>query len=180
MVWLWSLVLTPALAGAPAPSAIVHAASDESALVAMLASAERRVRSTDARITNLIAVGVRQSRTFAAIVRALSATDVIVYVQPARDLPTTVSGRLLMLPPAGPYRYLRVQVRANLPSRELIALIGHELQHALEVAEHRTVRDTPALVALYQRIGQTRRGSHSFDTAAAQAAGRQVRQELVG
>ena len=179
MLWLLSLALTPALAGPPAPTAMDRAPADHPAM-AMLASPERRVRSTDARITRLIAEGVQRSRTFASIVEALGRTDVIVYIQPSRDLPTTISGRLLLLPAVGQFRYLRVQVRANLTARELIALIGHELQHALEVAEDRSVRDTPALVSLYQRIGRPLRGSHSFDTAAAEATGRQVREELVG
>lgn len=183
MLWLFSIALTTALGGSPMPA---HAAQDPTAegapapIAEMLASPERRVRSTESRITSLIAEGVRRSRTFAAIVEALSATDVIVYVQQSRDLPTTIAGRLLMLPPTGSFRYLRVQVRAGLTSRELIALIGHELRHALEIAEDRTVRDTPGLVTLYQRIGRALRGSHSFDTVAAQDAGRQVRQELVG
>jgi hypothetical protein len=180
MHWLLLVALTPALAGTPAAETVARIASDDSALAAMLTSPERRVRSTDARIVRLIADGARRSRTFASIVRALESTDVIVYIQPTRDLPSGLSGRLLMLPAVGQYRYLRVQIRAHLPARELIALIGHELQHALEVAAARNVRDTQALVTLYQRIGRALAGSHSYDTDDAVAAGRQVRIELVG
>jgi hypothetical protein len=62
---------------------------------------------------------------------------------------------------------------------ELIALIGHELRHALEVAQVPDVRDESALVRLYERIGQRSVKGHEYDTNAAQDAGRAVRKELV-
>ena len=49
-------------------------------------------------------------------------------------LPKGTLGRLTMMPPAGEYRYLRIQIRADLSRREAIALIGHEMQHAMEIA----------------------------------------------
>ena len=59
----------------------------------------------------------------------------------------------------------------------MIAVIAHELQHALEVAEHHEVRDSHALASLYRRIGvEAYRGR--YDTQAAQFAGKQVRYEL--
>ena len=53
-----------------------------------------------------------------------------------------------MLPLAGEYRYLRVRIRNDLSRREAIALIGHELQHALEIADAIEVRDTTSLIKL--------------------------------
>jgi hypothetical protein len=146
----------------------------------LLSSPERRVRSTDRRITELLEIGFDRSPTFANLVRSVNATDVIVYIERARGLPTALAGRLLLLPlAAGQHRYLRIQVRADLPSNDLIALIGHELRHALEIAEEPWVRDSPAMLHLYQRIGRPTPGtSHSYDTIAAQTAGQQVRLEL--
>ena len=145
----------------------------------LLSAPDRRVRSTDKRIMKLLEVGVDRSRTFAQLVAALNRTDVIVYIQPTRELPHTLSGRLLLLPLADRQRYLRIQVRGDLPTPELIAVIGHELRHALEIAEDPGVRDESAMRTLYQRIGRPTPGlMHTYDTEAAQSAGRQVRMEL--
>ena len=68
-------------------------------------------------------------------------------------LPKGTMGRLAMLPRAGDFRYLRIQIRSDLTRRESISLIGHELQHALEIADAQEVRDSGALIRLYERIG---------------------------
>ena len=71
-----------------------------------------------------------------------------------------------------------MQIRADLSRREAIALIGHELQHALEIADATEVRDTTSLVRLYERIGHMSIGEHAYDTEAARDTGRVVRREL--
>ena len=168
MFWLVSVLLAVGLS----PVAEDHA---------LLTAPDRRVRSADPRVMELMAVGVERSPTFAHLVRAVNASDVIVYIEATRSLPKTVAGRLLLLPLAGAQRYLRIQVAADLPGLELIALIGHELRHALEIAENPTVRDDRAMAALYQRIGRRTGGTlHAYDTEDAQIAGRRVRSELVG
>jgi hypothetical protein len=145
----------------------------------LLSSPSRRVRSADKQIAKLLERGIERSPTFGQLVRALNSTDVIVYIERSRDLPKSLAGRMLLLPMAGEQRYLRVQVRTDLPGPELIALIAHELRHALEIAEHPTVRDASAMLDLYRRIGRaTSKAPHTFDTEAAQIAGRQVRQEI--
>lgn len=147
----------------------------------LLSSPERRVRSTDRRIIELLEMGLHRSPTFARLVESITASDVIVYIERARNLYPGLGGRLVLLPTAGRYRYLRIQVRDDLPSVDLIALIGHELRHALEIAEDPSVRDELTMRLLYQRIGHPSTVmSHSFDTIAAQTAGRQVRSELAG
>jgi hypothetical protein len=91
-----------------------------------------------------------------------------------------VAGRLLLLPLANQQRYLRIQVRQDASPDDLIALMGHELRHALEVAESPDVRTQDALVELYERIGSAAPGGHRYDTIAAQNTGRRVRTELNG
>ncbi len=95
-------------------------------------------------------------------------------------LPKNTIGRLAMLPRAGDFRYLRIQIRNDLSRRESIALIGHELQHALEIADAQEVRDSGGLIRLYERIGHESSGDHAYDTEAAQDMGRIVRRELRG
>jgi hypothetical protein len=125
----------------------------------------------------LIQTGIRRSATFAALVSSLNRTDVIVYVQETRDLPPGVDGQLAVTAGKSPQRYLRAQVNAGLGTEEMIVTVAHELQHAIEVAQHQGVRDGKSLAELYRRIGvEARRGR--YDTVAAQTTGSRVRVEL--
>ena len=146
---------------------------------ALLTSPERRVRAADPRVTHYLAEGFERSVTFARLLTTLNATDVIVYIERVMTLPHDTLGRLTIVP-AATARYLRIQIRADISTTEAIALIGHEMQHALEVAEAPLVRDSGGLIALYQRIGHSSGGEHVYDTEAAQNTGRQVRRELLG
>ena len=74
--------------------------------------------------------------------------------------------------------YLHAQVTSGLRFEELIAIAGHELQHALEVAAHPKVRDGKGMRALYERIGIRTGSFDRYDTAEAQSMGRRVRAEL--
>jgi hypothetical protein len=124
--------------------------------------------------------GLRRSVTFADLVAAVNATDVIVYIQRVDKLPPTIAGQLMIVPVPNAQRYLRIHVLDRLAPYDTIALIGHELRHALEVAAAPDVRDHRGLTQLYKRIGTAGGQSHSFDTPAAQNSGRRVRQELAG
>jgi hypothetical protein len=167
MLWIVPALLSTTFALAP----------DQSSA---LSAPDRRVRSTDRYIVSLLQTGIERSKTFAELVTALNTTDVIVYIERVPRLPTTLAGRLLLLP-TGEQRYLRIQVRGDLSPVELISLIGHELRHALEIAENPAVRDASAMLALYQRIGhKSSAAEHTFDTREAQTAGRRVRIELAG
>src|SRR5215210_3237506 len=99
---------------------------------AVMTSPTRHVRAVDAQMSRTIRDGMLRSRTFAELVTALNQSDVIVYIETCRGLPTRIAGRLLLA--AGPrsQRYLRIQVDGQPRSNELIALVGHELRHALE------------------------------------------------
>ncbi|MCA1563221.1 MAG: hypothetical protein LC804_24205 [Acidobacteria bacterium] len=177
MIWVLPALLTVALAGVrPSPAPAVGGVM--AAAAALLDTPDRRVRTSHPRLADLLARGVRRSRTFAELVLALNGTDVIVYIETSSNLPSHVAGRLLLLPLANDQRYLRIQVRQESTPADLIALMGHELRHALEVAAVPGVRSQEALVELYQRIGTSARGAHSYDTVAAQNTGRRVRSEL--
>jgi hypothetical protein len=147
---------------------------------AVMSAPARHVRAVDPAMSAVIADGMRRSGTFAHLVLALNKSDVIVYIESGRLMPTAIVGRMLLV--AGPEesRYLRIQVTGRPRSNDLIALVGHELRHALEVAESPHVRDEASLIALYERIGHPSTGARHYDTAAAQDTGRQVKAELIG
>lgn len=146
----------------------------------LLRAPERKVRSTDPKISAMLAFGAMRSATFAALLAAVDRTDVIAYIEPVTNLPPKLDGRLVLLPVTNRQRYLRIQVRADLSRVDLIPLIAHELWHALEVADAPEVRDEAGMIALYRRIGEPSHGAESYDTPGARLTGKQVRNELVG
>ena len=110
---------------------------------------------------------------------ALAATDVSVYLadmKPTRN--GTPASTLVYLSNEGATRYLLVRIDPwRVSMRERIALLGHELQHALEVTASPEVRDSGGLETLYRRIGwEWMRGQ--FETRAAQVMGNRVRAQL--
>jgi hypothetical protein len=136
-----------------------------------------RVRGATPSMQRMIDTGIRRSATFASLVAALNRTNVIVYVQETRDLPAGVDGQLAVSTSKTTQRYLRAQVLTGLGTSEMMVVIAHELQHALEVAAHQEVRDSKTLGELYRKIGvEARRGR--YDTLAAQATSVRVRIEL--
>jgi hypothetical protein len=81
-------------------------------------------------------------------------------------------------------RYLRVIVTRDKNRRnrdQLLALIGHELRHAIEVIEHEEVVDVATMESLYRRIGTPMIGGvGGYETSAARVAEYAVFSELLG
>lgn len=147
---------------------------------ALLTSPHRHVRTTDPYVQRLLESGFDRSPTLHALVARLEVSDVIVYVEPVAELPGSLAGRLLLLPDNGIQRYLRIQIARGRSATETTAFVGHELRHALEIAQHRNVRSEKDLIALYRRIGDRSRDDfHQYDTAAARSVGQRVQRELV-
>jgi hypothetical protein len=88
-----------------------------------------------------------------------------------------VSGSLQYVGTHGGQRYLRIRVRLDLVQPQLIALIGHELQHAVEIAFASSVVDAASMEGLYRRIGFAR-GTHRHETVGAQEAEDRILREL--
>ena len=170
MLSLLPLLLTAATMATPEPARSVYA---------LLESPDRHVRTIDKRVQRLLGTGVRRSPTFAALMTSLNASDVIVYIEPTQTMPITLAGRLLLMPIAKEQRYLRIQVSLTMSPDEMIAVIAHELRHAVEVADAPDVRNETSLVKLYERIGRRSGVPHCYETDAAQDAARHVRRELV-
>jgi hypothetical protein len=138
------------------------------------------IRSTDRRVRSLLEDGLRSSPTLRALVARLHASDVVVYVQ--CDGPSAPDGRLTFLSSVGGYRYVVVRM-ARFPRMQQIAMLAHELQHAVEIAETPAIVDGASLVREYKRIGYVNLWSNlpgvAFDTQAAVRTGEQVLKELM-
>ena len=145
---------------------------------AALDSPQRHVRTQDRSVRHLLKRGFNRSATFAQLMARLEHSDVLVYIEEVPRLDGGLEGRMMMLPTAHGQRYVRIQIVLRGAPDESVAILGHELQHAIEVAQESGVSNQQQLTALYQRIGM-RGGPHVYDTIAAQEVGRVIRRELL-
>lgn len=182
MMWMVILATVGLTGGGPASPAadVPPLRASAGAAAELLDSDRRRVRAVDRRMAAILKYGVDRSPTFARLIAEVQASNVIVYIQPAFSLPGEVTGRLMLQATAGPDRYLRVQIKVGAGRDQQVAVIAHELQHALEIAADATVTTDAAVEALYRRIGHHSRGLNGYDTEGARQAARRVREELIG
>jgi hypothetical protein len=125
----------------------------------------------------VIADGMARSATFRRLVNQLERSDVIVYVDLRPDMRASIGGSLRFLARSATHRFLRVQLNRADSAMWRTALLGHELQHALEVADDPGVASADGLRALYRRIGVSM-GPDTYDSIAAREMGFTVRREL--
>ena len=135
-------------------TAILLAAAGVSGPVRAAAADLAGVRSTSPAIRELIDDAMWESPTFRGIVRAIGATDGIVYVEQGVCRHGVHACLLLDVTPAAGYRILHILVDrqgvlAHRGRLDLIATIGHELTHALEVLGERTIRSAAAMFLFY-------------------------------
>ena len=92
-------------------------------------------------------------------------------------MPSELGGFLEFIGGAGTERYLKITVGSLHHMNVMVALLGHELQHAAELADAPSVRSPREFVAFYRRIGLPS-GTQRYDSAAARATGLKVQSEL--
>jgi hypothetical protein len=131
-----------------------------------------RVRSENPSIAALIRDATAWSRTFRGLIETIAATDGLVYVEDGTCGHNVRACLVLSVQVAGPFRLLRVLVNGRGKADcDLMASIGHELQHAIEVLRDPHVTDTQSLYFLFKRAFDSER---PFETAAAIDAGHHV------
>ena len=138
----------------------------------------RRVRALTPRLASAIADGATRSPTLLGLLRMLQQNDVIVQMLDDPNVRPPTAAKLIIVPVPGPVRFVRVHVGHRRAGDGLVALLGHELVHALEVASDPRVRDAATLEALYRRIGFGLDKDRQYDSDAAHVVERQVRREL--
>jgi hypothetical protein len=120
-----------------------------------------RVRSTERYMIALIQEGYSRSPTFRALVDRLQNSNVIVLVRPIPCLGGRLRSCLVSVNGSERERHIRINVDPRHTIRDwLIGALGHELQHAVEIAEHPEVVDARSATALYRRlaVGRCRDG----------------------
>lgn len=139
------------------------------------------VRTMDKRLQSAIDEGLARSAFFRSLVTRLDESDVIVYVEPQCPMSSRLFGRLTFLAAGGDRRYVSVRISCVLTVSQQIAALGHELRHAVEIADAPSVVDDASLAAEYRRVGfasRALRTGKGFESGAAIDAARQVWAEL--
>lgn len=151
------------------------------AAIVMAASVSAHVRplSEHARVT--LADGRTRSPTVARLLAALDESDVIVFVDTRVDPAIPTAETSLMTTSAGA-RYVSVIVNPRLSPDQRIEYLGHELQHAVEIAEDDCVVDGPSIRRRFAEIGREVPGAGphavAFETDQARQISLDVRREL--
>jgi hypothetical protein len=140
-----------------------------------------RLRANDGRSAAILLDGLDRSETFRHLVDEIEKSDVIVYLEVQPALKKSLAGKLTWITATGSFRYVRISLNPDLANDAMIATLGHELQHAVEVVREASIVSTGSLSAYYAKHGLSM-ASHSngWDTEAARQAGYDVRRELSG
>ena len=145
------------------------------------------VRSSNARLAGALADGISRSETLRSLVATLDASNLIVYLHNGNCV-RPAEACLMIARTGGDTRLVHINFRiagnGSGPflghQDRLIAQIGHELQHAVEIAGNTDVIDAAALTGLYDRIGWRRESADriGYETEAAIQAGLRVLREV--
>jgi hypothetical protein len=143
------------------------------------------VRPRDGIAAQLLSLGREQSPTFRGLERVLNESQVVVYID-VRESPNRDLGGALHFVGAsrarrfvravidtGTLQFARTQERLVL----LASVLGHELQHAVEVATATSIDDERAFEALFRRIGISSE-REALETLEAQRIATRVKREL--
>jgi hypothetical protein len=139
------------------------------------------IRSTEHELSDELARGARQSPTLSRLVDHLEMSDVVVYLTFDRMPTSNTAGRISLIAAAPGRRYLRVSIDRRIGGCQRLALLGHELQHAVEIADAMEVVDAEGVASLYKRIGfRSDRGRDCYDSQLAIQTGQRIQREVLG
>jgi hypothetical protein len=136
----------------------------------------------DGGMQRLVDDAARRSPAIRGWIDRLGDLDVTVYVRARAFTQIDLDGRVALLSVAGRHRYLIIELACGRSELTQMATLGHELFHAIEIAEEPAVVSAATLADLYSRIGRKTgdsRGLQTFETEAAAAAGLRARQQLL-
>ncbi len=140
------------------------------------ASAGTHVRSSSPAIRALIVQATEQSGTFRRMVETINASDSVVYVEEG-TCRRGMRACFVNITGARGRRYLWVKIDVRRADRNVMASIGHELRHTIEVLDAPNVSSGAAMFMFYMREGSKLR-SGAFETVAAVKAGDTVHTEV--
>ncbi len=145
-----------------------------------LSSEIPRLRPLTTLAAEFVARGLDGSPTFRSLVERIERSDVIVYVELEHRTPGAPDGATHLLNASRYFRFLLISINQDLAPADIVAMLGHELQHAVEIADLPAIRDAAALERHYRRDGIVELRTGCVCSEAAREAGRRVRGELAG
>ena len=141
------------------------------------------LRTSDPQLRQAIDVGVARSWTLHDLETRLERSSVIVYIARA-SLARGLVGRTRLIGTGETWRFLSVELDDRITGIDLLTVLGHELQHAMEIGDAAGVVDEGSMLALYRRIGipsvDSESDGQAFETRQAIETGRRVHMELMG
>jgi hypothetical protein len=135
-----------------------------------------RVRSDMPSIAAAIQEARERSATFGRLIETVDGTDGLVYIESGTCGHGVRACLALSVKVAGPYRMLRILVDPRQANCDLMASIGHELQHAAEVLSDPGITTNPAIFFFFHHRGSLEQGR--FETSAAIQAGMDVKADM--
>ena len=134
------------------------------------------IRPASREARQLIAMAASRSPTVVRLIDRLAMTDVIVYVQ-LMISPQVDTARTALATSTANVRFVRIVINARTAPWDQVEMLGHELQHALEIAAAREVIDEQGMRELFGRIGLPGRKPNQFETLEAQRIQALVRRD---
>lgn len=134
------------------------------------------LRPLDDRAKFLLKEGLDASFTVQQLARHLEQSDVVVYLRVA-ILNPDLAGTTTLQAVTAETRYVVVTVDPHAIPLDLVSRLGHELRHAVEIADAPEVRSVDAMRQLFKRIGWRSGGTDRWETKEALATGRDVMRE---
>jgi hypothetical protein len=141
-------------------------------------SGKGRVRSEDRLLAGLITRASLDSVTFRHLLNTIESTDGIVYLEAGTCSHGVRACLQMWMQAAGGNRFLRVRVNKKLEGSDLdvMASIGHELQHAIEAFSDPSVVNGTMLYNFFRRYAPT--DSNRFETTTAVTIGNMIWDEI--
>ena len=152
------------------------AAADSGAPAVGLPAEKAHLRSSSPVINAAIQSVIEQSATFRGLVAEINASDSYVFVNEG-DCRHGVRACFVSVRSSGAYRFMFILIDPRKRDGELMASIGHELRHTIEVIDAPAVRTDSAKFFFYERVAM-HGSSGERETRAAMDAGNAVRSEI--
>ena len=141
------------------------------------------IRASDEELVALLEDGIKRSPTFKTLVDRLSKSDVILYVRPDVTAKNNAPTRLTFLAAKAGYRYLVIRVASGRSRDQQLATLGHEMQHAVVIADAASVVDSATLRKEFERVGKLTQPSIGddffFESPVAEDVRRRILSEVV-
>jgi hypothetical protein len=134
-------------------------------------------RTLDSEAAATLALAIERSALVRGLVAEIESSNVIVHIQFAWELPGGIGGMTRFVTSRGGYRYVRIVLSNRLKGNDRVAILGHELQHAVEIALS-DANDRDGIKRLLEATGY-QWAEQFFETHSAWRAEQAIRRELV-